>query len=797
MPRPAFQPTMENTYIKIGKYFVSEDIFDWAAETFLSPEITHYTGMDPQGWWEGVDRSYQVLTPKGEALIKEGPRQKFLAVSNAYHKEQRLQGLPSTAAGHAKVLRENELLTENLDPFKAAGITIRQDKIDPRASTDTGPELVGPMTKLNMVARAMHAWQDPRDHLYVTNLPEKMFPDVEGLERHAEGQPINQKRVEYVDKIITGQMDKHIPLPTDISWDRVKNWRANWNDKKKKLEMFFELDDSRIIPLLNTSKFLGFNGNPACPDAVYMKMGDTPVKFTFIDGKVKMTSALAIKTWLADLEDATSITTSIKNRAVGARDLISGYDNWWHINRGTLRQKIFREAAKEAGERAIYLDDSVLEGVSITDPYGNPKKLHGAPLISVRRAGIHVKDYSVIDKDGNPMPRGILDTMIIAALGKINMIPELNNGFRISEDDKIRIYIPKLHGPEEVRFAAVDTFRFAEEVNELEPGTLEPSLMVEEGLTMLTVGPSLMPIKRSVGKANVGFLDLTASWIRANMEVGVFKPMNPLKASDWAKAYNSNAVDACLRAGFNGHGIIGGGMFELIRDMMSMVQQKGLMYSVTGFDNSWYPTPTAAVVGALFNFADHDPHARQLELLANLDSVSPEEFLEKMLTPQLASPEELTPEAIDREILDYMQDIMGYLDRWIKLRIGCSGILDINGDERMKDFATVRFASLLTGNKMYHGAITPERVLELLKEAALTKTPGFENWGANGDLMDDPTFKAATELVFNWDRQDYGYVEEVLMKYAEEASGNVIPFPARSEKDICVSTPLAELRPAA
>ena len=63
-------------------------------------------------------------------------------------------------------------------------------------------------------------------------------------------------------------------------------------------------------------------------------------------------------------------------------------------------------------------------------------------------------------------------------------------------------------------------------------------------------------------------------------------------------------------------------------------------------------------------------------------------------------------------------------------------------------------------------------------------------------MLDDPTVKAVTELAFNWDKQEYGYVEAILAKYREEARGNVRPFPARPERDIYASVPLAEQKAA-
>ena len=724
--RPAYKPEMlvPNEYTDLGLISVSSDIIKWAEETFLSHEVTEHTDEDRAEFWTRVNSAYAALLPRNLELLRERPR--FVDVSNAHHKERRLAGLAPDPDAYIKDLRKAGLVAEDLEPFRTAGKTIRQNPIDPRASIEAGPELVGPLTKFDMVTHAMHAWQDLRTHIYNSDIPEGMHPETKDL-IVASKEGINGDRLRVVDDIISDHLSKHLKLPSTYMWSDICDWQVEQKDGKYEL-----LLDARLrlhpLPLDNPDQFLGFEGPAEKPDAVYVRLGDIVTKLVIKDGEVKVASIKGITRWLADLEDATSVVTSKANGEEGATDYIAALDNWWHINRGTLVKKLFGKAEKDMNQRkAIERAENLKAGITIMGAEGKPITLSGTPLIAVRRAGIHVMDYAVVDsKTGEALPRGLLDTILIAAIGRLNTIAELNNDFHTSEDGRIHINFPKLRGTDEIAFA-LENLRMAEKVNRLPHGTLSFGLMHEEAPTMVNLSAGLLTLKDVINYLNDGFLDLSASIIHANMEAGIFMPMNDIKASPMNGAHNRNTVDAGLRGGFKDHGVLGGGMWELIRKMFLMVQQKGDMYSKTGFLNSWYPTPQGAAIGAFFNFVEHDPHKCQDYLESTLDDRSPEDLLREMATLPLMKKGDLTDAQIDAALLDYLQDMVGYADRWIKLGVGASGIPDINGDDRMKDFATLRFASLLTGNWMYHGLVTPERVMRILKQAT-TKVKGFESW---------------------------------------------------------------------
>ena len=705
-----------------GSLKVSQEL-----NNFLTDELLPGLDISPDAFWDSFERVLDEFGPRNKELLTK--RTQIQKTIDNWHISRK--GSPHNHDEYVNFLKEIGYLLEEGDDFE-----ITTKNVDEEIALVAGAQLVVPIMNARFSLNATNArWGSLYDALYGTD----MISEEEGAEKSGPYNPIRGNKVIEFSKNF---LDESVPLSSGKYAD-VTGFKIN----KGSLEV--STSDQSSTELKDESQFIGFTGDSDNPSSILLKNNNLHIEIQ-IDpedsiGKddpanIKDICVESAVTAIQDLEDSVA--------AVDAEDKSLGYRNWLGLMKGDLKETFFKggeEMTRTLNEDRNYLDKN---GQAITLP--------GRSVLLVRNVGHLMTNPAILDGNNNEVPEGIMDAMFTICIGKHDLLKEGKQSN--SRTGSIYIVKPKMHGPEEVKFTC-DLFAKVEQELGLDPLTVKVGIMDEERRTTVNLKECIRAASDRVIFINTGFLDRTGDEIHTSMEAGPVVPKAEMKQQPWIGAYEDWNVDIGLETGFKGKAQIGKGMWAMPDEMLGMYENKSI-HPDAGANCAWVPSPTAATLHAI-HYHQVSVSERQEELASR-----PRADLKSILSiPLLENPESLTPEAIQAELDNNCQGILGYVVRWVDLGVGCSKVPDINNIGLMEDRATCRISSQHIANWIHHNLITENQVEETMKKMALVvdqQNAGDPEYIAMGPDFNGISFSAALDLAVKGRTQPSGYTEPIL-----------------------------------
>ena len=713
---------MSDKYIAKGSLSVSIKL-----DEFLTSEVLPDLNITSDHFWQSLEAIVQEFGPRNRELL--GLRETIQQKIDDWHLSNK--GQTHDFESYKSFLKEIGYLTEDKGEF-----TIETQNVDPEIATIAGPQLVVPVMNARFALNAANArWGSLYDALYGTD----MISEDDGATRAGAYNPVRGNKVIAFAKNF---LDEHFPLS-----------QGSYNDVSS-----FSLVDSslsmgtvsgELTSLKDPAQFQGYQGSAENPSGILLKNNNLHAEIQIDPShSVGATDKAGIKDVLLESAVTTIQDCEDSVAAVDGEDKVEVYRNWLGLMKGDLKETFIKGGSEMT--RSLNLDREYLS------PNGSQFSVPGRSLMLVRNVGHLMTNPAILDQDGLEIPEGILDAMftICIAMHDLNGTGPIKN----SRAGSIYIVKPKMHGPDEVQFTC-DLFSAVEKALGMKHLSAKVGIMDEERRTTVNLKECIRVAKDRVIFINTGFLDRTGDEIHTSMEAGPMIPKAEMKQQPWIIAYEDWNVDSGLETGFMGKAQIGKGMWPMPDEMLNMYKIK-TMHPESGANCAWVPSPTGATLHAM--------HYHQILVSDQQEKHinRPKASLDDILTiPLMTDPSSLSSEAIQNELDNNAQGILGYVVRWIDQGVGCSKVPDINNVGLMEDRATCRISSQHITNWLHHDICSQEQVIETMKRMAVIvdqQNSGDPQYQSMSPSYDGIAFEAACNLAIEGRTQPSGYTEPIL-----------------------------------
>jgi len=712
----------------IEKLSVDQYLYD-----FIEQEALVDTNISSAHFWQQFSKIITDLSPINAKLLST--RDVMQSRIDEWHQQNFGNNFSFNA--YKEFLTEINYLVPNVEDF-----SITTENIDAELATIAGPQLVVPIMNARFALNAVNArWGSLYDALYGTDV----IDDAEGAEKGKQYNPVRGNKVIAFAKNF---LDQAIPLATG-SHSNAISYHLN------EQQLMVSLENGQQAPLKVPNAFVGFTGSINQPKTIVLKHNELHLELVFDnDSSIGKTDAAGLSDIILESALTTIMDCEDSVAAVDGADKVLAYRNWLGLMQGTLSTKINKNGNQFT---RTMNNDRCYQTIT-----GENIELKGRSLMFVRNVGHLMTNNAILDEFGNEIPEGILDAMITSLVALHDI--KSRNQYKNSNKNSIYIVKPKMHGPEEVKFA--DTlFARVEDALSLPRNTIKMGIMDEERRTSVNLKNCIYAAKERVVFINTGFLDRTGDEIHTSMEAGIMARKADIKQTPWIGAYEDNNVDIGLACGFSKKAQIGKGMWPIPDQMANMVATK-INHVEAGANTAWVPSPTAATLHALHY------HRVNVFDLQNKLKTRKSASLDDILTIPLAKNTNWSEAEITAELDNNAQGILGYVVRWIDQGVGCSKVPDINDVGLMEDRATLRISSQHIANWLRHNVCSKKQVQASLEKMASIvdeqnkSDPSYQAMSEN--FEQSIAFKAASALVFEGTKQPSGYTEPLLHAFRLE-----------------------------
>jgi malate synthase len=612
-----------------------------------------------------------------------------------------------------------------------------------------GPQLVVPISNARFAVNAANArWRSLYDALYGS--------DIIKSEKVLDTEDYDKVRGRQVVDYCRDLLDNVFPL-NEGSHKEVSSYVVYY----KHLLAFFP--NGKSSGLKSPGQFVAFDGFREYPNAIILKNNSLHIEIDINPkGKIGQDDLAGVDDILVESALTTIMDFEDSVSAVDSEDKMNIYRNWLGLMVGDINGNFEKDG--KVTKRKLKREKTF--NCKSVGTY----TVRARALLMARNVGLLMKTDLVTDLNGEQTPEGIVDAMMTALIGSVDL-KNPNRDITNSKKGSIYIVKPKMHGPEEVAFTC-SLFKRIEQILELPENTIKLGIMDEEGRTSINLKACIYEARNRLVFINTGFLDRTGDEIHTSMYAGAFLPKDEIRKMPWLPAYENQNVDIGLSCGLSGIAQIGKGMWAMPDEMEKMMKEK-ISHPLSGATTAWVPSPTAAALHSLhYHYVDvFEQHKK----MAKKKRTRP---LGLLSLPIMASNHSLAFDEIEKELENNIQGILGYVVRWIDLGIGCSKVPDINNISLMEDRATLRISSQHISNWLHHKVCTVDQVLRIMKKVATFVDEQNKNTKGycflTNDLSSNLAFQAATDLIFNGMDHPNGYTEPVLHHYRKEVKRNIL-----------------------